>query len=54
MDGNGHVTGLVSATAVTSDTGIANGGTGIINMVSIGTGDYSSISKNATTLYFII
>lgn len=54
LDGNGHVTGLVSATAVISDTGIANGGTGIINMVSIGTGDYSSISKNASTLYFII
>lgn len=54
LDGNGHVTGLVSATAVISDTGIANGGTGIINMVSIGTGDYSSISKNANTLYFII
>lgn len=38
-----------------SNTGLAGGGTGVTNIVSISQAEYDAIgSKNATTLYFIV
>ena len=58
VDSNGHVTGMTSATAVISDTGLAGSAaslSGILNIVTISSGDYAGLSsKNANTLYFVL
>lgn len=59
VDSNGHITGLASATAVISDTGLAGATaasiSAILNIVTISSGDYAGLSsKNANTLYFVI
>jgi hypothetical protein len=39
--------------SVTSDTGVAGGGSAIANMVTISSSDYSGITPNSSTLYFV-
>lgn len=38
---------------VISDTGTAGGGTSISNIVIIGTGEYATITPNASTIYYV-
>ena len=58
VDSNGHVTGMTSATAVISNTGLAGSAaslSAILNIVTISSGDYAGLSsKNANTLYFVL
>lgn len=38
---------------ITSDTGVAGGGTSIANIVIIGSGEYAGITPNSGTLYYV-
>lgn len=54
-DGSGSVNWESGANplAVISDTGTAGGGSAIANMVTISSSDYSGITPNSSTLYFV-
>ena len=54
-DGSGNVNweSAGNPLAVVSDTGIAGGGSRITNMVSISSSDYSGITPDVSTLYFV-
>ena len=42
-----------SSTYITSDTGVAGGGTSVANIVIIGSGEYAGITPNSGTLYYV-